>query len=268
MKAVTLLYHDAVEGKDYAASGFLSQGANIYKLDIAEMERHFEAIAAARTDKPASVRDQPGDIRQGRTPLFLTFDDGGVSAATHIAALLERFGWTGHFLITGAYIDTPTFVSTEQIRELAARGHVVGSHSWSHPGRMSKCSYDELQQEWGRSVARLSDILGEQVTVASVPGGYFSRNVARAASACGIRVLFTSEPVKNAYYVDQCLVLGRYTLVRDMPPGVSGALCSDAPSFQQARQYLLWNTKKLVKAVGGSHYATVRERLLGRRDAA
>lgn len=192
----------------------------------------------------------------------------GVSAATYIATLLEQFGWIGHFFITASYIDTRTFVNSKQIQELRKGGHVVESHSWSHPARMSKCNWNELENEWRKSIIKLSDIIGEQVCIASVPGGYFSDNVAKAASACGIRALFTSEPIKKAYFLDKCLVLGRYTLLRGMSPSISGALTSDGISLHQMKQYLLWNIKKVAKSTGGNHYLTIRERILRRREDA
>ncbi len=268
MKAVTLLYHDAVENGDFDRSGFPGQAASIYKLDAVEMERHFATVANARTDKPESIYSFLGDDDRSRVPLFLTFDDGGISASTIIETILAKFGWIGHFFVTAGHIDKSTFVSSKQIRQLAEKGHVIGSHSWSHPARMSSCSWTELESEWKQSIAKLSDTIGEQVTVASVPGGYFSSEVAKAASACGIRALFTSEPVKKAYYVDECLVLGRFGLQRGMSPSVSGALASNHTSFRQIEQYLHWNTKKLAKSIGGRHYLAIRKRVLKRREEA
>lgn len=267
MKTVTLLYHDAVEENNFDGSGFLGQVASIYKLDVYDMERHFEAIRASRNDKPENIYSFLRNTSHPR-PLFLTFDDGGISAYTHIATLLAKFGWVGHFFVTAGCIDTPTFVNSKQIQELRKKGHVIGSHSWSHPARMSRCSWTDLEYEWTQSITRLSDILGEQVSVASVPGGYFSSNVAKAASACGIRALFTSEPIKRAYYVDQCLILGRFTLLRGMSPSISAALASDQVSFNQIKQFLLWNTKKFAKSIGGKHYLAFRKLLLRKKEEA
>lgn len=266
MKAVTLLYHDAVKENNFDESGFLGKAASIYKLDVNDMERHFEAIAASRNDKPSDIYDFLRNTGQFHLPLLLTFDDGGISASTYIAALLEKFGWIGHFFITASCIDTRTFISSKQIQQLKKKGHVIGSHSWSHPARMSSCNWTELENEWRQSILRLSDITGEEVSVASVPGGYLSNDVAKAASACGIRALFTSEPIKRAYYVDKCLVLGRFTLLRGMRPCVSGALASEKISSSQMKQFLLWNTKKFAKSVSGKHYLAIRRRILTRRE--
>ena len=117
---------------------------------------------------------------------------------------------------------------------------------------------------WTRSIAKLSEILGKEVTAASVPGGYFSRRVAEFAAAAGIRALFTSEPTKISYLVNGCRVFGRYTLMRHMGPAVSGQMGSSGYTLAQARQYLQWNTKKVFKSVGGDAYLAIRAQLLGR----
>ncbi len=264
MRAVTLLYHDAVEKGGDDASGFPGKHASIYKLETCEMERHFQAVRDYRDIRTAYVTDFIHGSTNGRIPFFLTFDDGGISAATRIADLLDKFGWTGHFFVTGAYIDTPAFVSSEQILELRKRGHIIGSHSWSHPTLMGKCGYEEVKTEWVRSVEKLSDILGEQVETASIPGGYYTLEVAKAASASGIRALFTSEPVKKAFSVDECLVFGRYTVVRGAPPSVSRELASNMVSQEQIRQFLLWNVKKVAKKVVGNQYLALQKLILNK----
>ena len=85
----------------------------------------------------------------------------GKAAITEIAPRLEALGWCGHFFMTSGQIGAPGFLTASELRELHARGHVVGSHSHSHPVRMSACSVAELRREWTDSVGLLTDILGE-----------------------------------------------------------------------------------------------------------
>ncbi len=263
MNKLVLLYHDVVEPGEYRSSGFQSPDADIYKLDRAEFERHLSAIAANAANGVqliAAAREMPG--RQ----VLLTFDDGGASAHSCIADMLEARGWRGHFFVTTDYIDRPGFLSAGEIRALRARGHIVGSHSCSHPPRMAKCAPAEMDREWRDSVAALSDILGERIDTASVPGGYFSRDVACSASRAGIRVLFNSEPVTASTMVDGCLVLGRYGVQRGVPAEWAGAVASGAPG-PRFRAWAFWNAKKAVKRVGGEHWLAFRKSWLARRGA-
>ena len=257
------MYHDVVDRGEYDSSGPSIVGANAYKLDRTDFERHLAAIRQAVSE--GAVASTAGFTEwDSRVPVFLTFDDGGASAYTCIAELLERQGWRGHFFITTDWIGTPGFVTAAQIRELDSRGHVIGSHSRSHPTRMSACSPAQLAQEWTESVKVLAGILDKQVTVASVPGGYFSDAVAEAAASAGIKILFTSEPTSHGRTIGGCLVLGRNVLKQ-------GASAETAAGFAAlrfwtcARQSLEWKLKLVTKRVSAPLYLKIRATLMGNR---
>lgn len=245
MKALALMYHDVVENGNYSASGFPGPGSDRYKLDRFEFEQHLRAIREAIGSQTA----------------LLTFDDGGVSAHERIAGMLEEFGWCGHFFIATNWIGQPGFLNAAQIRELDGRGHVVGSHSSSHPVRMSQIPWDRMVSEWRDSRELLAKIVGHPVEFASVPGGYYSRKVAQAAAQVGIRTLFTSEPTARVDMVDGCQVIGRYVVQRGMGPEWSAGFAAGRlmPRFRQA---LLWKTKQVAKALSGGLYLRAREAIL------
>lgn len=260
---ITLLYHDVVEGDD-DASGFPGGGPARYKLEREEFGRHLDAIAATGVSlSPAEALEVPGASLEGDLVL-ISFDDGGVSSML-IAEMLEARGWRGIFFITVDYIGRRGFVDREQIRELARRGHTIGSHSCSHPDRMAACSREQLLDEWQRSCATLSEILGSTVAMASVPGGYYGRNVAEAAAAAGITRLFNSEPNKRVYQVDGCRVYGRYSVFRGDSARTAAALARGR-SLALLKQTAAWNLKKVAKTIGGRAYLRVRTMLLNREQ--
>ena len=257
MRAISLEYHDVVAREEVDSSGFPGGGPATYKVEPGEFERHLAAIMRAGNGKPSSVFG----LMQGTTnslPLLLTFDDGGCSAHGYIAERLEKFGYCGHFFITANQIGSPSFLTKEQIRDLRDRGHVIGSHSYSHPRRMSYCSWEELIDEWSKSVGILSDCLGEKVVVASLPGGYYSKKVVRAASSAGIKVLFTAEPTATCSYVDGCLVLGRYSVRSWTSAETVGAIACGKVG-PRLKQWLFWNSKKIPKVLGGELYERIRQ---------
>jgi peptidoglycan/xylan/chitin deacetylase (PgdA/CDA1 family) len=260
MRAACLLYHDVIESADWDSSGFTGPGTAKYKLSRPEFEAHLAAIAKVR-DNPSSSAHELASAGDETLPFLLTFDDGGESAAIRTADLLEKHGWRGHFFVTAGQIGKKGFLNTEQIRCLRRKEHVIGSHSFSHPVRMSHCSKEELADEWTRSIKILSDILGEQVDTASVPGGYYSKRVGETAAAAGVRVLFNSEPTTAVHAVLGCMVVGRYNVFRGMPPSISGELVS-VHSEARTRQWLYWNSKKIVKRVAGRPYLAARQWLL------
>ncbi len=257
MQALAIMYHDVVENGDFESSGFSGEGAHVYKLRREDFVRHLDAIARA-TAAVSTVRKLEG------RPVLLTFDDGGASFHHPIADLLESHGWRGHFFITTDRIGTPGFLTEAHLRELNRRGHIIGSHSCSHPTRMAALSRAELDREWRDSISRLACILGDPVKVASVPGGYFSHEVADSAAAAGVEALFTSEPTAAAEMRSGCRVLGRYVVQRGMSPAWSAGFATGSPAYCW-RQSALWKAKRVAKALGGGRYLQLRQAILERK---
>lgn len=222
MRALGLEYHDVIAGADSDASGFPGVASASYKLPVCDFTRHLAAIAAAGV--VVAGIDRLAMLPPGATPVFLTFDDGGVGAVSETAPLLGQRGWTGHFFVTTGCIGTRGFLQAAEIVALRALGHVVGSHSCTHPLRFSSLPVRAMLREWKESRVVLEQILREEVRAASVPGGQFRRAAAETAAEAGYRVLFTSEPVSRVYEVDGCLVLGRYSLRRTSSAAVAGAI--------------------------------------------
>ena len=262
-RAVTLLFHDVVPEGRWESSGYQGADAGVYKLDCTDFRRHLAAIGKNLRCPPA-IGPELLVSKSLDQPFLLTFDDGGVSAALYIADMLDEMAWKAHFLVTAGRIGTPGFVDRTQIQELRRRGHIIGSHSYTHPLRMSHCSTAQLLDEWRRSVLALADILGEPVEVASVPGGGYSRRVASTAAKSGIKLLFNSEPVTRLQTVEGCLVVGRFSAKRGHLPEWSAAIVAGDRQLQ-FREYLFWNTKKVAKALLGGAWLRARSILLENR---
>ena len=143
-------------------------------------------------------------------------------------------------------------------------GHVIGSHSCSHPDRMAACTWDQLMDEWSGSAAILAEELGQPVATASVPGGLYSRSVGRAAAAAGFTSLFTSLPSQRLRSIEGCRLIGRYA-VRTDTTAADAAAAAQGHSLPWARQRAAWRLRGAAKTVAGRRYESVRRALLARR---
>jgi peptidoglycan/xylan/chitin deacetylase (PgdA/CDA1 family) len=238
-----LMYHDVTPGGSEAASGFPGGDAARYKLTPNQFDRHLDTIGQ-RIASP-----------------ILTFDDGGISASDYIAAALERRGWRGHFFVTTGYLDRPGFLDRARVRDLHTRGHVIGTHSHSHPLRMANCSEARLREEWKRSTSHLAGVLGAPILTASVPGGDYSTKVAVTAAEAGIRLLFTSRPTVRVTQLADLSVVGRYAIQASTTAATAAALAA-GDYLPRARWAALWMAKQACKQAAGSLYLRVRARLL------
>jgi peptidoglycan/xylan/chitin deacetylase (PgdA/CDA1 family) len=246
MKAITLTYHDIIAGDRFDSSGFPGVLAARYKVKVDQFREHLQSIRKVITSGPVKVYDLLQRGAKVASPFILTFDDGGTSGFPLITDILESLGWHGHFFISTAYVNVEGFLSREQIVSIRSKGHVIGTHSHSHPERMSRCGVEELIKEWSTSKRILSDILSEEVEVASVPGGYYGHGVAEAASAVGIKVLFTSEPRVSCKRVNGCYVFGRFTIFGNTSVQTTAGLAGGY-LVPRLKQLLLWNIKKVAR---------------------
>jgi peptidoglycan/xylan/chitin deacetylase (PgdA/CDA1 family) len=234
------MYHEITA--EPSTSGFQRRGARAYACHPRLFDGHLRTIAASGCEPSlvSTLAPAPGSgAGDAGTTLLLSFDDGGASALAAADALARR-QWRGHFFIVTNRIGTRGFLSRDEIRYLRSCGHLVGSHSHTHPDIFPGLTAARMREEWGTSRRILEDVLGEPCHVASVPGGDLSNAVVAAAEASGIDILFTSEPELHPRRVGQCLLVGRYAVKAGLAPTTLAALLA-LRGWQRARLYRRWS---------------------------
>ena len=239
-KKIILMYHD-VYLHSPTESGFLKESAFQYKIQADIFEEHVKAVAQYCKD-------------YSHIEVEFTFDDGGVSFLTLAAPILERYGLRGTFFISTAYLNTPQFLTTEQLEELAKRGHRIGSHSHTHP-MLTDLTEEGIADEWTKSV----DILRPFATdgmIASIPNGDGNAVVMDKARKAGIQQLYTSIPTTKIAYSENMQVLGRYVVYQGMSTeDVIKIVCNQG---YRRRLYVRWQLLHYVKNCLGSQYERIK----------
>ena len=211
-EVASFMYHEVTD--DPRGSGFQRPSARPYVLSRRAFRRHVEEMAAGPL-RPELLSDL--DLNRPGRHLLLTFDDGGRSALD-VVDELERYGWKAHFFIVTARIGEPTFLSASAIRQVRGCGHLVGTHSHTHPDIFRALPRARMLEEWRTSVGILEDILGEHCRVGSVPGGDLSRAALECAAEAGLRYVFTSEPWPRPWRLGMSWVLGRFMVKASLAP--------------------------------------------------
>lgn len=237
--SVVLMYHDIVTATD-KSSGFQNKNAFQYKVEESAFEKQVKAL-------------------QGKEVVF-TFDDGGESFLTKAAPLLERYGFKGVFFISTKYIGTQGFLTKEQVKELAERGHVVGSHSHTHPEIFTKLTKEEIHEEWQRSYEILKDILGEKDLPMSIPNGYASKTIMEEAIKSGFTDIYTSQPTTKTKLFQKHNVIGRY-VVHDNITAEDVLRIVNSKGYR-LKMALKWHLLNVVKGVLGGAYDKLKAKIL------
>ena len=238
---LVLMFHDVIS-RDFPNSGFSKPGALQYTID----DHKFEELVKFCVESSSDV--------------VFSFDDGGNSFYNIAAPILERYGKRGVFFISTGFIDSDRFLTRSQIRELHERGHVIASHSNSHPRDISKLPYDKIVEESSSSKNILEGIIGDSVTVASIPGGAVSSNVLRALSECGYHDVYTSEPTAGLKRVDGMNVIGRYTITNHSDIPYLKKLLYD--SSYRRKLIIKYRTLRFIKSILGSNYNKIKQAFL------
>ena len=123
----------------------------------------------------------------------LTFDDGYRDVLTHAVPVVERFGFTATmFAVTGLLDgenvwDPPPrhrLVDEAELRDLAARGWEIGSHSVTH-AHLPEVDADQLTTEVADSRAALEKLLGDPPRSFCYPYGDVDGRVVAAVREAG-----------------------------------------------------------------------------------
>ncbi|MDH5246385.1 MAG: polysaccharide deacetylase family protein [Betaproteobacteria bacterium] len=103
--------------------------------------------------------------------------------------------------------DVDTFLSWEQVREMAAGGIAFGSHAASHE-LLNRLPIDAVREEVASSKRDIEAMLGRPVIAFSYPNGDHDATTCRAVAAEGYHVAFTTES-GTVGHGDDCLRLRR-----------------------------------------------------------
>lgn len=233
---VSFMYHEVSD--DATASGFQRRGARRYLCSPAEFADQMQVISDHATP-PALVTQI--DLTQYSRNVLLTFDDGGLSALYAGDELLRR-GWRGHFFVVTNRIGSPHFLDEAGIRYLRSCGHLIGSHSHSHPDIFPQLSNAQMLAEWRTSCDIIAQLLGEPCTTASIPGGDLDEAAIITAEAVGIQHLFTSEPWLIPRRHGDCWLHGRFVITS----GLRRSVVSDLVALRGWRLAMFQRQCKVI----------------------
>ena len=76
----------------------------------------------------------------------LTFDDGTLCHYETVLPLLEQYHILATFYVSSGFLDTPGYLTTNQVLEMSQKGHEIASHGVSHQNLL-KLSSSEIEKE-------------------------------------------------------------------------------------------------------------------------
>jgi peptidoglycan/xylan/chitin deacetylase (PgdA/CDA1 family) len=193
---LVLCYHSVSDGWEHALS-----------VTPEAFREQAESLAGAGVP-PVSAEALAAGERRG---LHVTFDDAYVGVLDALP-VLERLGLPATIFVSAGFADEgrplavpelaadaeahPELLATmtwDQLREVAARGVEIGSHTISHP-HLTQLTDAELDRELTDSKQRVGDELGRPARLLAYPYGEHDSRVHDAVRRAGYSAAFAQWP--------------------------------------------------------------------------
>ncbi len=153
------------------------------------------------------------ELDADRRVVALTIDDGPDPRHTPtVLALLERHGIRATFFLIGENaVEHPDLV-----REIAARGHHIANHTWTHPD-LRHLSDAKVREELERTSELLHRTTGKAPTWFRAPGGDWSPASLKVSAELGMRPMAWSVDPRDWARPGTVVITDR--ILKDVRPG-------------------------------------------------
>jgi len=123
-----------------------------------------------------------------------------------ILDILDENDAKATFFLGGSWADD----NVDCVREIAKRGHEVGSHGYFHKSH-DKMNYEQNLAEIRTSVKLLNAILGYEISLFAPPSGAFNDNTINASASLGLKTIMWSRDTIDWRDNDKSLCYSRAT---------------------------------------------------------
>ena len=240
-------YHKVSEGEDAGSREFYTVPRTLLVMQIES--------ALARGYAVPDIGRPPDDTATAR-PFWMTFDDGTLDHYEIVTPVLNGKNVRGIFFVPTTKLGKPGYLTRPQVAEMAAAGHLIGSHSHEHR-RLDQMTGGEIRDQLSMSLDILGEITGARPILFAPPGGYFNGRIKDAARELGFTAIRTMRWGLNEK-VDpmalECIPLNR----RFAPRHILNVLDGRIPRWFK----YLYRGKELLKAmVPARGYEKIRDTL-------
>ncbi len=145
--------------------------------------------------------------------IVITLDDGYDDNYTYMFPLLKKYGGKATVFLVSQFIDTPGYLSTAQIKEMAGSGLVsFQCHTAGHSD-LSYMSSEQLRNDFEDSVGKIEGITGRDVKAIAYPAGSYNDTVLSVVPYYFSFAYTTKSPGSVTSYSEY--TIPRYYIARD-----------------------------------------------------
>jgi peptidoglycan/xylan/chitin deacetylase (PgdA/CDA1 family) len=189
----------------------------------------------------------------------ITFDDGCETDLVAAGPVLREMGFHTTFYVTAGFLDTPGYMTSNQLRELDSQAFEIGCHSMTHR-YLPDLDEAELKREIVDAKQRIEQIIGHTVEHFSCPGGRYDRRTVEVARQAGFKTVANSDFRANSAATSR-ENLGRVAMLRGLSLKQFSAICQGRGLWKKRLQQQ--TRHRVQRLLGNRAYDQLRAALLG-----
>ncbi len=136
---------------------------------------------------------------------LITFDDGYAACYAEALPVLEQYGAKATMFLVGSYINTPDYLTEEQLKQMAQSPLIeLGNHSYELHNlprdevfTLYEKDVDTALSDYYKNEEFLFSITGKTVTALSYPYGIYTKKLDRFLKEHGYEVTFSTRAANN-----------------------------------------------------------------------
>lgn len=157
-------------------------------------------------------------------PVMITFDDTDEEQFTIGKKELDKYNFKGVFFVMTVSMNRPHYLTTAQIKQLAAEGNVVSSHTWDHH-MVTKYNADDWVKQLVKPRKKLEDIIGQKIDYFAYPFGLWNDAAIKKLKESGFKLAFALTSKRSVtdplFTVRRTLVPGNWSVKQMLAAMVS-----------------------------------------------
>jgi peptidoglycan/xylan/chitin deacetylase (PgdA/CDA1 family) len=106
-------------------------------------------------------------------PIMLTFDDTDLDQFTIARPELAKYGYKAVYFVMTVSLGRPHYMTKDMVKQLAAEGNLIGSHTWDHHN-VKKYQGKDWETQIDKPTKTLEEITGKKIKYFAYPFGLWN----------------------------------------------------------------------------------------------
>ena len=122
-------------------------------------------------------------------PIMITFDDADASQYTNALPELNKNSFKGVFFIMTVVLGHNNYMSSDEVKDLATHGHIIGCHTWNHKS-VTKYTEEDWAVQIEKPIRKLESITSMPIKYFAYPNGLWDNNAVERIKKYGFTAAF------------------------------------------------------------------------------